>query len=67
MVRKKCDWYPGLIHHITCGGNRRSDLFKAEEDYVIFLAIVKEVMDKLPFELVVITGNKDVIARIMKF
>ncbi|MCB2293919.1 transposase [Clostridium algoriphilum] len=51
MVRKKSDWYPGSIHHITCRGNRRSDLFKAEEDYIIFLAIVKEVMEKLPFEL----------------
>lgn len=51
MVRKKCDWYPGSIHHITCRGNRRSDLFKAEEDYIIFLAIVKEVMEKLPFKL----------------
>lgn len=51
MVRKKCDWYPGSIHHITCRGNRRSDLFKVEEDYIIFLAIIKEVKDKLPFNL----------------
>jgi hypothetical protein len=32
MVRKKCDWYPGSIHHITCRGNRRSGLFKTEEE-----------------------------------
>ena len=51
MVRKKSDWYPGSIHHITCRGNRRSDMFKTDEDYIIFLAIVKEAMDKLPFEL----------------
>jgi putative transposase len=51
MVRKKCDWYPGSMHHITCRGNRRSDLFKGEEDYLIFLAIVKEVMKILPFEV----------------
>ena len=51
MVRKKCDWYPGSIQLITCRGNRRSDLFKAEEDYIVFLAIGKEVMEKLPFKL----------------
>jgi putative transposase len=51
MVRKKCEWYLGSIHHITTRGNRRSDIFKDEEDYIIYLAIVKEVKDKLPFEL----------------
>lgn len=24
MVRKKCEWYPGSIYHITTRGNRRS-------------------------------------------
>jgi len=26
MVRKKCDWYQELIHHITCRSNRRRTL-----------------------------------------
>ena len=51
MVRKKCEWYPGSIHHITTRGNRRSDIFKDGEDYIIYLAILKEVKTKLPFEL----------------
>ncbi len=51
LVRKKCEWYPGATYHITTRGNRRSDLFKDGEDYVIYLAIVKEVKDKLGFEL----------------
>lgn len=52
MVRKKCEWYPGALYHITTRGNRRSDLFKSEEDYVIYLAILKEVKYKLEFELI---------------
>jgi len=51
MVRKKCEWYPGTMYHITTRGNRRSDLFKSEEDYVIYLAILKEVKYKTEFEL----------------
>lgn len=51
MVRKKCEWYPGSIHHITTRGNRRSDIFKDGEDYIMYLAILKEVKTKLPFEL----------------
>ena len=39
------------MHHITTRGNRRSDLFKDEEDYLMYLAILKEVKTKLPFEL----------------
>jgi putative transposase len=51
MVRKKCEWYPGATYHITTRGNRRSDIFKDGEDYVIYLAILKEVKNKLEFEL----------------
>jgi len=51
MARKKCIWYPGSIHHITCRGNRKGDIFMVKEDYIVFLAIVKEVMDEFPFKL----------------
>ena len=51
MVRKKCEWYPGSMHYITTKGNRRSDIFKDGEDYIMYLAILKEVKTKLPFEL----------------
>jgi putative transposase len=51
MVRKKCEWYLGSIHHITTRGKRRSDIFNDEEDYIIYLSILKEVKEKLSFEL----------------
>lgn len=30
MGRKKLEWYPGAMHHVTARGNRRSDIFKEE-------------------------------------
>jgi len=33
MAKKKLIWYPGAMYHVTSRGNRRSDLFKDEEDY----------------------------------
>ncbi len=51
MARENREWYPGSIHHITARGNRKSDLFIDEKDYIIYLAIVRETKNKLPFEL----------------
>lgn len=51
MVRKKKEWYTNSIHHITARGNRRSDIFKDEEDYKMYLTIVNECKIKFEFEL----------------
>lgn len=39
MVRKKNEWYQGSIYNITTRGNRRSDMFKDEEDYITYLQL----------------------------
>ena len=44
MAKKKLVWYPGAMYHVTCRGNRRSDIFKDDQDYLIYLDIVKEAM-----------------------
>ncbi len=28
MGRKKLEWYPGAIYHVTARGNRRSEIFR---------------------------------------
>ena len=33
------------MYHITSRGNRRSDLFKDEEDYLIYLQVLKEAIE----------------------
>lgn len=44
MAKKKLIWYPGAMYHVTSRGNRRSDLFKDEDDYLNYLDIVKEAL-----------------------
>lgn len=51
MARKGTIWYPKSLHHITSRGNRKSDIFLEEEDYKVYLSILKMVKSKLPFEL----------------
>lgn len=51
MVRKNTLWYPESTHHITSRGNRKGEIFASEEDYKVYLSILKEVKRKLPFEL----------------
>ena len=41
MAKKKLIWYPGAMYHVTSRGNRRSDIFKDEEDYLVYLANLK--------------------------
>lgn len=33
MGRKKLEWYPGDMYHVTARGNRRNDIFKEEIDF----------------------------------
>lgn len=51
MAKKKRIWYPGAVYHITNRGNRRSDIFRDEEDYQVYLIILEQTMDKYPYIL----------------
>lgn len=51
MAKKKRIWYPGAVYHITNRGNRRSDIFKDEEDYQVYLILLEQTMDKYPYTL----------------
>lgn len=51
MAKKKRIWYPGAVYHITNRGNRRSDIFKDEEDYQVYLTILEQTMEKYPYVL----------------
>ena len=51
MPRKKRVWYPGATYHIMCRGNRRSDLFRNEEDYQIYRTVLEEANEKHDFSL----------------
>src|SRR5690242_19607417 len=46
MARKNREWYPQTMLHITSRGNRRSDIFKDEEDYQVFLQFLQEAIEK---------------------
>lgn len=51
MARKKRVWYPGAVYHITNRGNRRSDIFRDEEDYQVYLDNLRQVKKRYPFEI----------------
>jgi putative transposase len=41
-------WYPNTSYHITARGNRRSDIFKDDEDFQVYLGIIEETMEYFP-------------------
>lgn len=45
MTRKSRVWYPEARYHITSRGNHRNDIFRDQEDYQVYLTILKEVLD----------------------
>jgi putative transposase len=45
--RKLREWYPNAMYHITSRGNRRSDIFRDNEDYQVYITIIKEAIDFL--------------------
>ena len=51
MARKQRKWYEGACYHIMGRGNRRSAIYRSDEDYKIFLMQVREVQDQYPFVL----------------
>jgi len=53
MSKSKREWYPGATYHIVSRGNRRSDIFKDQEDYNVYLTIIKQAQEKHDFVLFV--------------
>ncbi len=51
MPKKKRIWYPGAVYHIMCRGNRRGDIFRDEEDYRVYLVILREAQIRFGFIL----------------
>ncbi|RMD04329.1 transposase [Clostridium autoethanogenum] len=45
MAKKKLIWYPNAMYHVTSRGNRRSNIFKEEEDYLVYLENLKEALE----------------------
>ena len=45
--RKLREWYPNAMYHITSRGNRRSDIFREDEDYQVYISIIKEAVEFL--------------------
>lgn len=44
MGRKKLEWYPGAMYHVTARGNHRSDIFKEEIDFEFYLKCMEEAL-----------------------
>ncbi len=42
---------PGLPHHVTQRGNRREQVFFSDEDYLAYLALLKEALQKSNAEI----------------
>lgn len=51
MGRKPRLWYPGAIYHVICRGNHRLNIFRDDEDRMIFLDLLKEVKVNYPFDV----------------
>ncbi|MHC1681704.1 MAG: hypothetical protein AB6733_01930 [Clostridiaceae bacterium] len=41
MTIKERVWYTGTIYHVTARGNRRNDIFKDEEDFQVYIELIK--------------------------
>ncbi len=39
------EWYPNAMYHITSRGNRRNDIFRDNEDYQVYMTILKETVE----------------------
>lgn len=45
--RKLRVWYPNAMYHITTRGNRRNDIYRDNEDYQVYMTILKESIEFL--------------------
>ena len=50
-TRKKRKWYEGACYHVMARGNRHCPIYQGEEDYEIFLMLLREVQKRYPFIL----------------
>jgi REP element-mobilizing transposase RayT len=41
MGTKARVWFPGAAYHITARGNHRNDIFRDDEDFQVYLSILK--------------------------
>lgn len=44
MGRKKLEWYPGAMYHVTARGNRKNDIFKEKNDFEYYLKCMEEAL-----------------------
>jgi REP element-mobilizing transposase RayT len=51
MPRKKRIWYEGATFHVMGRGNRRTAVFKTDEDYRLFLKLLETIKERYPFDL----------------
>lgn len=51
MPRKPRIWYPGAAYHIMCRGNHRHDIFRDDEDRQVYITILRQSKEELPFLL----------------
>lgn len=52
MARKPRIWFSGAAYHITCRGNHRNDIFKDQEDYLVYLTVLEDAKQEYPFTLI---------------
>lgn len=55
MARKLREWRPNTCYHITTRGNRKSDVFKDEQDFRVYLKIVSlaiAAFHETPYQLI---------------
>ncbi|KLU60287.1 transposase IS200 like protein [Peptococcaceae bacterium CEB3] len=51
MARKLREWWTGASYHIMSRGNHRLEIFRDDEDRGVYLSMLAQVKDKLPFIL----------------
>ena len=51
LPRKNRVWYPGATYHVMSRGNRRTILFKDEDDYLTFVEEVQKAMIRFSFKI----------------
>lgn len=51
MPRKQRVWYEGACYHVMGRGNRRNAIFREEDDYRLFISILRKVREKHMFTL----------------
>lgn len=45
MTSRARKWYPDSVYHVTARGNRKSNIFKEEEDFRTYLTILEDAIE----------------------